>query len=173
MWLSQIFVDFWLIIENVWLWHFLTAAIVRFWSTINWIHYSLSLANLSHYLSPLSLSLLSTVFSSFSLSFPLSFSLALYPFLTERKETVIINNIKWCCNPERREKVIANLLMVVSTDILYYRQTVSSVHSYAPPEGERSHKRREASEPKMNFGIWTTLVNMIRAFITSNTLYRE
>jgi hypothetical protein len=44
------------------------------------------------------------------------------------------------------------------TDILYYRQTVSSVRSSGPPEGERSHKRREAIELKMNFRIWTTLI---------------
>jgi hypothetical protein len=48
-----------------------------------------------------------------------------------------------------------------TTDILYYRQTVSSVSSSGPPEGERSHKRREAIELKMNFRIWTTLLNMI------------
>jgi hypothetical protein len=29
------------------------------------------------------------------------------------------------------------------------------------PEGERSHTRCEAIELKMNFRIWTTLLNMI------------
>jgi hypothetical protein len=48
-----------------------------------------------------------------------------------------------------------------TTDILYYRQTVSSVRSSGPPERERSHKRREAIELKMNFRIWTTLLYMI------------
>jgi hypothetical protein len=48
-----------------------------------------------------------------------------------------------------------------TTDILYYRQTVSSVRSSGPPEGERSHKRLEDIELKINFRIWTTLLYMI------------
>jgi hypothetical protein len=51
--------------------------------------------------------------------------------------------------------------LVVGTNILYYRQTVSSVRISGPPEGERSHKRLEAIEQKMNFRIMTTLLNMI------------